>query len=142
MSTANTTNSGISEGEELPALELAPDLGQAVRFCALGWTFQPIFYDPEAARAGGMPGTLVPGPLKLGLLYRAVEAWLDGRGFVRHVRAAHRRPDVTGRPITILGTVVRVYDEGGARRADIELFVQNERGEPSVRGFATVQLHD
>lgn len=133
---------GVSEGDEMTPLEVTPDLGQAVRLAALGWSFVPIFYDPAAAKAAGMPGTLVPGPLKLGLLYRAVDEWLDGRGFVRHVRAAHRRPDQTGRPITILGTVARVYEEDGHQRADLEIFVKNERGEPSVRGFATVQFND
>ena len=75
-----------------------------------------------------MPGLLVPGPLKLGFIYRAVEEWLGGRGFVRSVRAAHRRPDLQGRTIIVSGTVVRVYEEGGARRADIELVITNEDG--------------
>jgi acyl dehydratase len=130
----------VREGDELPPLELKPDLGQVVRFCALGWVFPPFFFDVEAARAQGMPGLLVPGPLKLGLIHRAVDEWLQGAGFVRHVRAAHRRPDLQGRPITILGHVARVYDEDGCRRADIEVIIQNERGEPSVRGFAVVQF--
>jgi len=83
----------VTEGEELPALELTPDLGQVIRFCGLTWVFPAFFYDVEAARAQGMPGTLLPGPLKLGLIYRAIDDWLGDRGFIRHVRAAHRRPD-------------------------------------------------
>jgi hypothetical protein len=66
--------------------------------------------------------------------------WLDGRGWVCQVRAAHRRPDVTGRPISIHGHVVRVFEEAGATRADIELAVVNEEGQPSVRGFAVVEF--
>ncbi len=131
----------VTEGEELPALELTPDLGQVIRFCGLTWVFPAFFYDVEAARAQGMPGTLLPGPLKLGLIYRAIDDWLGDRGFIRHVRAAHRRPDITGRPITVAGRVARLYEEDGARRADLELAVVNERGEPSVRGFAVVQFH-
>ncbi len=130
----------VAEGDALPPLEIRPDLAQAIRYCALGWNFPALFYDVEAARAQGMPGTLVPGPLKLGLLYRAVEEWLGDAGFVRHVRAAHRRPDITGRPITITGQVARVYEEDGARRADLELTIVNEEQQPSVRGFATVQF--
>lgn len=130
----------VQEGDELPLLELKPDLLQVVRFCALGWVFPPFFFDAEAARAQGMPGLLVPGPLKLGLIYRAVDEWLQGAGFVRRVRAAHRRPDLQARPITVLGRVARVYEEDGTRRADIEVIIQNERGEPSVRGFAAVQF--
>ncbi|WP_322795010.1 hypothetical protein [Tepidiforma sp.] len=131
-----------AEGEEFGPLELVPTLGQVIRYCALQWAFPPFFYDEAAARAQGMPGTLVPGPLKVGLLYRAVEEWLDGRGWVRQVRAAHRRPDLTNRPISIVGRVARVYEEEGSRRADFELAVINEEGQPSVRGFAVVELRE
>ena len=129
-----------AEGDTLPALELTPNLGQVLRYCALGWAFPQLFYDEAAAKAQGMPGRLVPGPLKLGLLYRAVDEWLAGEGYVRHVRAAHRRPDIQDRPITITGQVARVYEEEGKQRADIELTIVNAEGMPSVRGFATVEF--
>lgn len=134
------TFAGLREGDEIPPVTLSPGLGQVIRYCALTWVFPPAFYDLEAARAQGMPGTIVPGPLKLGLMYRVVEEWLGDAGFVRQVRAAHRRPDLTGRPITILARVVRVYEEHGERRADLEVAVQNEAGEASVRGFASVEF--
>ena len=128
------------EGDELTPLDVRPGLDQVVRYCGLAWAFPRFFYDLEAAREAGMPGTLVPGPLKLALLYRAAEEWLAGRGYVRSVRAAHRRPDVTGRPLTIVGNVARIFDEDGAHRADLELAIVNEDGQRSVRGFATVEL--
>lgn len=131
----------VREGDPIGPVELKPDLGMVIRYCGLSWAFPPFFYDVEAARAQGMPGTLVPGPFKLGLLEAAVEDWLAGAGFVRHVRAAHRRPDLTGRPIVIVGQVSRVYEEAGRSRADLELVIQNERGEPSVRGFAAVEFY-
>jgi acyl dehydratase len=130
----------LHEGDELPVLQVQPSLGMVIRFCALNWNFPPFFYDPEAARAVGMPGTIVPGPLKIGLLYRAVEEWLGDAGFVRQVRAAHRRPDLTNHPLVVAGRVARLYDEDGARRADLELAVINEEGQPSVRGFAVVEF--
>lgn len=132
----------IAEGDELPPLELAPDLHHVMRFAAVTWDFPAFFYDEGAAAAMKMPGRLVPAPLKLALLDHALERWLDGRGFVRNVRAAHRRPDVQGDPIVIAGTVARVYEEDGATRADIDLAIINKRGEPSVRAFATVQLYN
>lgn len=132
--------SSLREGDGLPPLEISPSLGMVIRYCALNWNFPPFFYDPEAAREVGMPGTIVPGPLKLGLLYRAVHQWLGDAGFVRQVRAAHRRPDLTNKPITIAGRVARLYEEDGARRADLELAVLNQEGQPSVRGFAVVEF--
>ncbi len=130
----------VREGDAITPLQLTPDLRQVIRFCGMTWNFPAFFYDIEAARAQGMPGTLVPGPLKLGLIYRAVAEWLGDAGFVRHVRAAHRRPDITNRPMTILGQIARVYEEAGRRRADIDVTIQNEQGEPSVRGFAVVEF--
>ena len=132
--------SALAEGDELPPLQLQPDLGQVIRYCALIWAFPPFFFDADAARAQGMPGTIVPGPLKVGLIYRAVESWLGDAGFIRQVRAAHRRPDVTNRPIIVAGRVARVYEEDGARRADLEMAVVNEDGQPSVRGLAVVEF--
>jgi len=135
-----TAAATVREGDELPPVAILPDLAMAIRYCALTWVFVPFFYDIEAARAQGMPGTLVPGPIKLGLIERVIEEWLGEAGFVRHVRAAHRRPDITGRPITILGRVARVFEVDGKRRADLEVIIQNDQGEASVRGFATVEF--
>jgi acyl dehydratase len=130
----------LQEGVELPPLEVAPGLGQVIRYCGMAWAFPPFFYDAEAARAMGMPGTIVPGPLKLGIVYRAVHEWLGDAGWIRQVRTAHRRPDRTGRPITVVGQVARVYEEDGARRADLELLIINEEQQPSVRAFAVVEF--
>ena len=133
-------STALREGDELPMLHLQPDLAQVIRYCALQWAFPAFFYDPDAARAAGMPGTIIPGPLKVGLLYRAVEEWLGDSGWIRQVRAAHRRPDQTNHPIDIVGRVARVYEESGARRADLEMAIINASGEPSVRGFAVVEF--
>ena len=132
--------STLKEGDSIPPYTFTPDLGLVIRYCGLGWNYTAIFYDEAAAKAQGMPGLMVPGPLKLGFLDRVVEDWLDGAGFVRHVRAAHRRPDLQGREITISGQVARLYEEDGKQRADIEMVVVNAEGQPSVRGFASVEF--
>lgn len=44
------------------------------------------------------------------------------------VRAAHRRPDLQGKPVTVVGTVARLYDEGGKCRAALELQIINQGG--------------
>ena len=130
----------LREGDELPSLVLTPTIAQAVRYCALNWVFPEFFFDPDFAKSVGMPGTMVPGPLKLGLVYRAIDEWLGGAGFIRQVRAAHRRPNLSNHRIVITGRVARVYDEGGKRRADLEMAVVNDEGQPSVRGFAVVEF--
>lgn len=130
----------LREGDEITPLELRPGLAEAIRFCGLVWAFPPFMFDADAARSMGMPGTIVPGPLKVGFIYRAVEEWLGDAGYIRQVRAAHRRPDLQGKPITIVGQVARLYEQDGKRRADIEIAIVNEDGQPSVRGFAVVEF--
>ena len=130
----------LREGDEMPSLELTPTIGQAVRYCALNWVFPEFFFDPDFAKRVGMPGTMVPGPLKLGLIYRAIDAWLGDAVQIRQVRAAHRRPDISNRPIVVTGRVARVYQVDGKRRADLEMAVVNQEGQPSVRGFAVVEF--
>lgn len=130
----------LREGDELPPFQLTPTIAQAVRFCALNWVFPEFFFDPDFARSVGMPGAMVPGPLKLGLIYRALDSWLGNSGHIRQVRAAHRRPDLANNPIVIAGRVARLYEENGKRRADLEMAVVNGEGQPSVRGFAVVEF--
>lgn len=127
-------------GDEIPPLEVTPDLDLVKGYFANSKNSPAFFFDDEAARAQGMPGRLVPGPLKVGFLAGAVERWLDGAGYVRAVRAAHRRPDLQGNPIVVTGHIARLYEEDGKRRADLELAVINKDGQPSVRGFATVEF--
>ena len=138
--TAALDVAAVKEGDEVTPLELQPGLGQVVRYCGLIWAFPDFFFDVDAAKRQGMPGTIVPGPLKVGLIYRAVDEWLAGAGVIRLVRAAHRRPDRTNRPITVVGKVARLYEEDGARLADLEMAIINEDGQPSVRGFAVVEF--
>ena len=132
----------LKEGDELPISEMTPGPDHVRNYFANSKNAPPFFFDVAAARAQGMPGMLVPGPLKVGILYGAVEGWLGDAGYVRAIRAAHRRPDVQGRTIQIGGTVARVYEEDGRRRADLELFIVNQDGQPSVRGFGTVEFWD
>ena len=132
----------LKEGDEIPVSEMTPGAAHVRNYFANSKTAPPFFFSEEAAKAQGMPGMLVPGPLKVGILYGAGERWLGDAGYVRAIRAAHRRPDVQGRTIQIGGTVARVYEEDGKKRADLELFIVNQDGQPSVRGFGTVEFWD
>ncbi|MFQ5382240.1 MAG: hypothetical protein ACE5EF_11585 [Dehalococcoidia bacterium] len=130
----------VREGDELPVLEMTPDIQHVRSYFPQTSSSPSFFFSDEAAKAHGMPGRLVPGPMKVGILYGAVDRWLGDAGYIRSVRAAHRRPDIQGNPISVTGHVARTYEEGASRRADLELFIINQEGQPSVRGFATVEF--
>ena len=128
------------EGDPLTARLLTPTLEQVVRYMAVTWNITPIFFDAEAARAAGLPGTLIPGPLKLALLAEAVLAWAGPGALLESIRAAHRRPDTPGRPLLFGGSVMRARQIDGGRRLECEVWIQNAAGERSAVGAATVRL--
>ena len=130
----------LKEGDEITPSEMTPDIDHVRAYFSNSRNSPPFFFDEAAAKARGLPCRLVPGPLKVGILYGAVERWLGDAGYIRSVRAAHRRPDVQGNPITVIGTVARLYEEAGKGRADLELQIINREGQASVRGFATVEF--
>lgn len=129
-----------AEGVPLPEAVLRPTLDRVVRYCGLTWNFVPIFYDPAAAYRAGLPGTIVPGPLKLALLTRYLQLLAGPAGSVSAVRCVYRRPDRTGAPLAVRGVVTRVVEEGERRRVECELWTETTAGERSVSGFAVLVL--
>jgi acyl dehydratase len=128
----------LTEGDALSPAVVRPSLAQIVRYCGLTWNFVPFFFDPEEARRGGLPGPIVPGPLKLACLTRWLGTQTGPGGAVRAVRCAHRRPDQVGQPLTLRGVVTHAGDDGGHRLIDCEIWTENVRGERSVTGSATL----
>ena len=128
------------EGDPLIAQMMTPTLTQVVRYCGAAWSFVPQFYDPEAARAAGLPGTLVPGPLKLALLSEMVLAWAGPDAFLETIRAAHRRPDMPGRPVLLRGAVTRADAVGTDRRIECEVWIENVLGARTTVGAAVVRV--
>ena len=130
----------LREGDELEPTEFTPEPAQVQRYFSNSAFAPKFFSDDGAARAQGLPGRIVPGPFKVGIIYGYVARWLGDAGWVVAVRAAHRRPDVQGMAVTVVGSVARLYEESGKRRADLELQIINHEGQASVRGFATVEF--
>jgi acyl dehydratase len=128
------------EGDALPSRLLTPTLEQVVRYCAVTWNFTAIFFDPDAAREAGLPGTIIPGPLKMAILADHLLAWGGEGALLESIRSAFRRPDVPGRPILLGGSVAAVDEEADARRLRCEIWIVNGAGERSAVGAAVLRL--
>jgi acyl dehydratase len=129
-------------GDAITSMLVTPTLEQVVRYIAVTWNVTTIFFDPDAAKAAGLPGTIIPGPLKLGLLAEMVLSWAGPGTLLESIRAAFRRPDTPGRPLLLGGSVVSAADTGNGRRLQCDLWMQNADGERSVMGAASVHLPD
>jgi hypothetical protein len=129
----------LREGDAVASLDHEVSLTEVVKFIGATWSFVRIFYDPDFARAQGLEGTIVPGPLKLALLCRMLSEWLGDAGEIRSIRCANRRPDRPGL-LRCRGTILRRYEAAGETLLDCQIWIENDAGERSVTGAATLLL--
>ncbi len=128
----------VNVGEELPPVERLPTEELAAAFFSREG--QPP-QEPEripVARAG-FSGIIVPGLLKVSWLGQFVAEWAGPEAMLKSVRVAYRRPDPTGEPLLLTGTVVDKQEEDGKPYVDVEVATIAREG-PSVRGTVRVEL--
>ncbi len=131
----------IHEGDSLPNVQRRTTRLSVLQFMGGSWMWsESFFHDPEAAAAMGLPGPIIPGPYKHALVQQYLVHWLGRLSGIRRLQVSHRRPDVHDSLFTIGGTVTRKYEQDGHLLADLELFVDQESGDRSVRGAATVEF--
>ncbi len=130
----------VHEGDRLPPLAKRFALINVVKWSGATWTFVPIFYDRDLARAQGLPDTLIPGPMKLALFNLLLRQWAGPEVRLRSVRAAYRRPDTPNLPLACHGMVTAVRPGEASGEVDLELWIENVQGERTVSGAATIEL--
>jgi hypothetical protein len=125
-------------GDELPIVEKLPTVDLAVQFFTREGEPTPTPERVPVPREG-FEGFIVPGLLKMSWLQQYASDWAGpGSTFVT-LRGAYRRPDTTGRPLTLTGRIVDKRTEGGRNLVDIEVATLTDEG-PSVRGQVTLAL--
>lgn len=130
----------LREGEPLFSVTVVPSAGGARGWAAITGATPDLFVEDEPARERGYPGAVSPGSLRLALAGGVIEDWLGGAGYLKQLRGALRRPDITGQPLRLEATVARCYEEAGRRLADVDFVLVQETGETSVSAVATVEF--
>ena len=126
----------VEEGDELPVCELELSADQIRAYARAAGMWAPRFTDDEAARREGLPGMIAPGNLSMGLLGRLVDTWA-GVGGLRRLGTTFRGIVRPGR-LRLCGAVTQRDDV--TRTVELDLWLENEDGERSVIGTATVAL--
>jgi len=126
----------VEEGDELPASDVELGAEQIRAYARAAGMWAPRFTDDEAARQEGLPGMIAPGVLSMGLLVDLLESWA-GIGSLRRLGTTFRGVVRPGR-IRLCGAVTERND--AARTIELDLWLENEDGERSVIGTATVAL--
>jgi acyl dehydratase len=96
----------------------------------------------EVAQAAGVPGPYDIGVQRHQWLFQLLTDWIGDAGFVTECSAQYRKFNLFGDIQYLNGTVTgkRVVD--GEHLVDLEVWAENQRGEVTMPGTATVALPD
>ncbi|MFN8534899.1 MAG: MaoC/PaaZ C-terminal domain-containing protein [Dehalococcoidia bacterium] len=131
----------LVEGEELPPLvKPALTTQQLVKFAGASYDFYQIHYDLEFAKSTGLETVIAHGLLKLAYLGQFVTSWMGPNSLVRKLGCQYRGMDFPGDVITVRGAIVRKYQEDGEQIVELDVWTENQRGEKTTPGKATVSL--
>jgi len=102
---------------------------------------QRVHWDPEFARRSGNPTTFDYGRMRETWLIHLCTDWMGDDAWLWKLDCEFRRFNYVGDTQWLRGTVTRRYLADGDRPAvDLELVAENQRGEVTTPGHATVLL--
>ena len=130
----------LQVGDAIPALT-KPAIGpvQLALFAGASGDHNPIHLDDAAAKAGGLPGVIAHGMLSMAFLGQLLTAWVPQRR-IRSFSTRFAAMAYPGDVITCRGTVAAKREADGEKLVDLEITAENQKGEKTLLGQATVVL--
>jgi len=111
-----------------------PEAGGGVEYTGIG------HHRESVAKEVGVPGTYDYGPQRSAWMCTLVTNWMGDAAFLKRIRTEMRRFNIVGDTTWCKGKVVKKYVKDKAALVDIEIAAENQRGEITTPGFATVAL--
>jgi acyl dehydratase len=131
----------VQEGQELPPYAQKVGYMELNRFAGANGELVPIHMDPDYAKdVAKLPDVIVMGNLKLAYIANAITDWAGDEGWIRKLFVEYRKMDLVNKTITAKGKVTKKYQQDGAHLIDLDVWVENEDGEVTTPGRATVSL--
>jgi acyl dehydratase len=130
----------VAPGYELPELVKNCSPRQLVMWAGAAPDFYEIHYDTEFARAAGLPGLVVHGALKYAFLGQLLHDWVAPDGHIASFRCSYRGLDSPGEDLRCRGVVRKVSVVSAETRIELEVWIENARGEITTPGGAVVIL--
>ena len=111
-----------------------PEAGGGLEYTGIGHMRDSV------AEAVGVPGAYDYGPQRVSWMGTLLTNWMGDDAFLKRLRIETRRFNVYGDTQWCKGKVVRKYVHDGAPLVDLEIWAENQRGELTAPGHATVML--
>jgi len=99
-----------------------------------------VHMEDTRAQTIGLPGAYDYGCQRISWLGNLLTNWMGDDGFVKRLRAELRRFNVVGDTTWLKGKVTKKYEKDDELLVDIDCWGENQRGEITMPGKATVRL--
>ena len=96
--------------------------------------------ESKMAREVGMPGGYDVGPQRISWMGQLMTNWMGDGGFLRRLNVSVRRPNIFGDVSWCRADIVDKRVDDGVHVVDLALRVENQLGEITAKGVATVAL--
>ena len=88
----------------------------------------------------GVPGAYDYGPQRVSWMGTLVTNWMGDDAFLKRLRVECRRFNVYGDTQYLKGKVIGKHIDNGSPLVDLEIWAENQRGQVTAPGQATVML--
>ena len=99
-----------------------------------------VHWEAEMAQRVGVPEAYDYGPERCSWASHLVTNWMGDDGFLRNLKTEIRRHNPAGDVIIMKGEVIKKYSENNKKLVDISIRGDQQEGELSIKGTATVVL--
>jgi len=130
----------VKEGDTLPPLVKNPTTQQLVKYAGASGDYYQIHYDQSFARNNDLDDVILHGALKNAFLGHLVTQWIGPDGDLKRLACQYRGMDIPGAPVIAKGVVTKKYQDRGTNLVDCDIWLENEKGETTTPGSATVAL--
>lgn len=130
----------IEEGMPLPTLIKRPTTEQLVKWAGASGDYNQIHYDKDFAMEKNLPGVIVHGRLTASMLGQLVTDWIGEEGWLSKFACQFRGMNLPDRDLFLKGKVTRKYREDGHHYVECEVWAENEQGQITAPGTATIIL--
>ena len=141
----------VEVGTALPELPKIADTQMLVKWAGASGDFHPQHYDKDFASKQGIGGIIVHGLLKRAWLIQLVTGWMGDEGTLNKFSCQYRGMDyprvmktmyepVDGETWFCKGKITKKYVEANSHYVDLDIGVENSKGQITTPGTATVIL--
>ena len=130
----------VEVGLEIPTLKKSAPNRQLVKWAGASGDFYEIHYDKDYALGNNLPGLIIHGALKSAWLGQLVGNWVGESGKIKSYGCSYRGMDVPNDDLALKGTVTKKYVEGDEHLVELDIWLENSKGEKTTPGKAVVAL--